>query len=106
VATNLHPMWHANHKACAFKIDRSGWKLPASAVLEHLAKEFPKCVVGLQVPVSTPADHHEPMLKAHPDLDLISAAERCASWPTKLILDLWGDQNASGTPSASHDSVS
>jgi hypothetical protein len=100
VATDIHPMWHANHKAHAFTVDKDGCRLPASDVVERFAKEFPNCSVGLQVPTSTP-DHHEPMLEAHPDLELLSAAERCLNWPTKLILELMCDQTASGMPSLS-----
>ena len=100
VATDIHPMWRANHKAHAFTVDKEGCKLPASAAVEHFAKGFPDCVVGLQVPTSTP-DHHQPIVAAHPDLELLSAAERCVNWPTKLILELLANKNISSIPSLS-----
>ena len=100
--TDIHPMWHANHKAYAFTVDKNGDKSAASAALEHYAKEFPNYVFGLQVPTVTP-DRQEPLLGSHPDLDLLSAAERCVNWPTKLIEELLDQQkhHASGIPSLS-----
>jgi hypothetical protein len=79
-----------------------GRKLQPSAALERFAKEFPKCVAGLQIPTATP-DHLEPMLQAHPNLNILSAADRCLNWPSALIVELCAKQDYSGMPATSQE---
>jgi hypothetical protein len=100
LATDIHPMWHAHHKAYAFTVDTHGRRLHASAALELFAKEFPNCVVGLRIPTAVP-DNPEPVLHAHPDLEVLSAADRCVNWPSELIRDLVTKQKSSGIPATS-----
>jgi hypothetical protein len=102
LATDIHPMWHAHHKAYAFTVDTQGRKLQPSAALERFAKEFPKCVAGLRIPTATP-DHLEPILQAHPNLNILSAADRCLNWPSALIVELCTKQDYSGMPATSQE---
>jgi hypothetical protein len=83
-------------------VDTQGRKLQPLAVLEHLAKEFPKGVVGLRIPTSTP-DHPEPTVQAHPNLNLLSAAARYLNWPSALIVELFTKQKSSGMPATSQE---
>jgi hypothetical protein len=43
------------------------------------------------------------MLQAHPNLNILSAADRCLNWPSALIVELCTKQDYSGMPATSQE---